>query len=44
MNERIYEEGMEAYFNGLEMEDCPYDGHSMNIWKQGWMYAYVESK
>jgi ribosome modulation factor len=36
-----YEQGLQAFHDGLEIEDCPYDYGSAEIeWIEGWLDAW----
>jgi hypothetical protein len=43
---RFWNAGVEAFDNGVRIDDCPYDGPSMeqDDWLRGWLAAQLESE
>lgn len=42
----VYGEGYDAYFDGMNPNDCPYgdDTEYASIWQEGWSRAKYESR
>lgn len=34
-----FREGKDAYYDGLEIDDCPYTGEDASAWSAGWAEA-----